>query len=64
VPIVGTTTAALALAAVASIVGVVPVDRFGTNQVRTVPQLTLRQGLRPTRLKLWDERRGRLVTFR
>jgi hypothetical protein len=29
-----------------------------------VPQLTLRQGLRATRLKLWDERRGRLVTFR
>jgi omega-6 fatty acid desaturase (delta-12 desaturase) len=36
----------------------------GTDLLRTVPQLTLRQGLRATRLKLWDERRGRLVTFR
>jgi omega-6 fatty acid desaturase (delta-12 desaturase) len=36
----------------------------GTDRLRTVPQLTLRQGLRATRLKLWDERRGRLVTFR
>jgi acyl-lipid omega-6 desaturase (Delta-12 desaturase) len=35
----------------------------GTDRLRTVPQLTLRQGLRATRLKLWDERRGRLVTF-
>jgi omega-6 fatty acid desaturase (delta-12 desaturase) len=35
-----------------------------TDRLRTVPQLTLRQGLRATRLKLWDERRGRLVTFR
>jgi omega-6 fatty acid desaturase (delta-12 desaturase) len=29
-----------------------------------VPQLSLWEGLRATRLKLWDERRGRLVTFR
>ena len=36
----------------------------GTDGLRTVPQLTLRQGLRATRLKLWDEQRGRLVTFR
>jgi len=36
----------------------------GTDRLRTVPQLTLRQGLRATRLKLWDERRGRLVSFR
>jgi acyl-lipid omega-6 desaturase (Delta-12 desaturase) len=35
----------------------------GTDRLRAVPQLTLRQGLRATRLKLWDERRGRLVTF-
>ena len=34
------------------------------DHLRTVPQLTLRQGLRATRLKLWDEQRGRLVTFR
>jgi acyl-lipid omega-6 desaturase (Delta-12 desaturase) len=36
----------------------------GNDDLRTVPQLTLRQGLRATRLKLWDEQRGRLVTFR
>jgi acyl-lipid omega-6 desaturase (Delta-12 desaturase) len=36
----------------------------GTEQLQTVPELTLQQGLRATRLKLWDERRGRLVTFR
>jgi acyl-lipid omega-6 desaturase (Delta-12 desaturase) len=36
----------------------------GTDRLREVPQLTLQQGLRATRLKLWDERRGRLVTFR
>jgi omega-6 fatty acid desaturase (delta-12 desaturase) len=29
-----------------------------------VPELTLRDGLRATRLKLWDERRESLVTFR
>ena len=36
----------------------------GTDRLQTVPELTLRQGLRATRLKLWDEQRGRLVTFR
>jgi acyl-lipid omega-6 desaturase (Delta-12 desaturase) len=36
----------------------------GTDRLQAVPQLTLQQGLRATRLKLWDERRGRLVTFR
>jgi omega-6 fatty acid desaturase (delta-12 desaturase) len=36
----------------------------GTDELQTVPELTLRQGLRATKLKLWDERRGRLVTFR
>ncbi len=30
---------------------------------RTVPTLTIADGVRATRLKLWDERRGRLVTF-
>jgi omega-6 fatty acid desaturase (delta-12 desaturase) len=35
----------------------------GTDRLQTVPQLTLQQGLRATRLKLWDERRGQLVTF-
>jgi omega-6 fatty acid desaturase (delta-12 desaturase) len=29
----------------------------------SVPTLSLRDGLRATRLKLWDEERGRLVTF-
>jgi hypothetical protein len=28
-----------------------------------VPVLTLRDGIRATRLKLWDESRGTLVTF-
>lgn len=36
----------------------------GTDRLQEVPQLTLHEGLRATRLKLWDERRGRLVTFR
>jgi omega-6 fatty acid desaturase (delta-12 desaturase) len=36
----------------------------GTDRLQTVPELTLQQGLRATKLKLWDERRGRLVTFR
>jgi acyl-lipid omega-6 desaturase (Delta-12 desaturase) len=36
----------------------------GTDRLQAVPQLTLQQGLRAPRLKLWDERRGRLVTFR
>jgi omega-6 fatty acid desaturase (delta-12 desaturase) len=35
-----------------------------TDRLRAVPELTLRDGLRATRLKLWDERGGRLVTFR
>jgi omega-6 fatty acid desaturase (delta-12 desaturase) len=35
-----------------------------TDGLRAVPELTLREALRATRLKLWDERRGRLVTFR
>jgi omega-6 fatty acid desaturase (delta-12 desaturase) len=35
----------------------------GTDELQTVPELTLGQGLRATKLKLWDERRGRLVTF-
>lgn len=35
-----------------------------TESLRTVPELTIADGLRATRLKLWDERRGRLVTFR
>jgi omega-6 fatty acid desaturase (delta-12 desaturase) len=30
---------------------------------RSVPQIGLRDGLRATRLKLWDEERGRLVTW-
>jgi omega-6 fatty acid desaturase (delta-12 desaturase) len=36
----------------------------GNDRLQDVPELTVRQGLRATRLKLWDERRGRLVTFR
>ena len=36
----------------------------GTDRLQSVPELTLQQGLRATKLKLWDERRGRLVTFR
>ena len=35
-----------------------------SERLRTVPELTLRDALRVTRLKLWDERTGRLVTFR
>jgi omega-6 fatty acid desaturase (delta-12 desaturase) len=31
---------------------------------RDVPTLTIRDGVRATRLKLWCEKRGRLVTFR
>jgi Fatty acid desaturase len=34
-----------------------------TDGLNTVPVLTVREALRATRLKLWDERRGRLVTF-
>ena len=36
----------------------------GSDRLQTVPELTVRQGLNATKLKLWDERRGRLVTFR
>lgn len=36
----------------------------GTDRFQAVPQVTLKQGLRATKLKLWDEQRGRLVTFR
>jgi omega-6 fatty acid desaturase (delta-12 desaturase) len=35
-----------------------------TDRLRAVPELTMRDGLRATRLKLWDEQAGRLVTFR
>jgi omega-6 fatty acid desaturase (delta-12 desaturase) len=35
-----------------------------TTRLHPVPELTLRDGLRATRLKLWDERRETLVTFR
>jgi omega-6 fatty acid desaturase (delta-12 desaturase) len=34
------------------------------DRLQTVPELTIRQGLRATTLKLWDEQRSRLVTFR
>jgi omega-6 fatty acid desaturase (delta-12 desaturase) len=36
----------------------------GDDRLQEVPELTVRQGLHATRLKLWDERSGRLVTFR
>jgi omega-6 fatty acid desaturase (delta-12 desaturase) len=35
-----------------------------TEQLQGVPQLTLWDGLRATRLKLWDEQHSRLVGFR
>jgi acyl-lipid omega-6 desaturase (Delta-12 desaturase) len=35
-----------------------------SDALQAVPELTLRDGLRATRLKLWDERTGKLVTFR
>jgi omega-6 fatty acid desaturase (delta-12 desaturase) len=41
-----------------------PAAHEGDERLQSVPQLTVRQGLRATRLKLWDERRARLVTFR
>ena len=41
-----------------------PAAHFGDERLQAVPQLTIREGLRATRLKLWDEQRGRLVTFR
>ena len=34
------------------------------ERLHDVPQLTVRDALRATRLKLWDERTGRLVSFR
>jgi omega-6 fatty acid desaturase (delta-12 desaturase) len=34
-----------------------------TEGLSEVPELTLRDALRAPRLKLWDERRRRLVTF-
>src|SRR4051794_8449342 len=34
------------------------------ERLQAVPELTWRDGLSATRLKLWDERTGRLVTFR
>jgi omega-6 fatty acid desaturase (delta-12 desaturase) len=34
-----------------------------TERLQDVPELTLRDGLRATRLKLWDEERQMLVTF-
>jgi acyl-lipid omega-6 desaturase (Delta-12 desaturase) len=41
-----------------------PAAHETTAQLQAVPRLSLREGLRATRLKLWDERQGRLVTFR
>jgi omega-6 fatty acid desaturase (delta-12 desaturase) len=35
-----------------------------TSGLHAVPHVSLRDGLRATRLKLWDEHKGRLVTFR
>jgi omega-6 fatty acid desaturase (delta-12 desaturase) len=35
-----------------------------TPALQAVPELTLRDGLRATRLKLWDEHSNRLVSFR
>jgi omega-6 fatty acid desaturase (delta-12 desaturase) len=34
------------------------------DRLQEVPQLTIRLGMRATRLKLWDEQSNRLVTFR
>jgi acyl-lipid omega-6 desaturase (Delta-12 desaturase) len=41
-----------------------PEAHENTDLLRGVPELTLGDGLRATRLKLWDEERCRLVTFR
>jgi len=41
-----------------------PAAHQGSDRLQAVPQLTLRQGLRATRLKLWDEQRRQLVSFR
>jgi omega-6 fatty acid desaturase (delta-12 desaturase) len=35
-----------------------------TDRLQAVPELTWRDGVRATRLKLWDERTRQLVTFR
>jgi acyl-lipid omega-6 desaturase (Delta-12 desaturase) len=35
----------------------------GTAALQAVPTLSLWEGLRAPRWKLWDEERGRLVTF-
>ena len=35
-----------------------------SDRLQAVPELTIRDGLRATRLKLWDEQSRRLVTFR
>ena len=36
----------------------------GTDALHSVPTISLLEGLRATRLKLWDERQGKLVGFR
>jgi acyl-lipid omega-6 desaturase (Delta-12 desaturase) len=41
-----------------------PSAHEATQRHYPVPQLTIRDGLRATRLKLWDERQGALVSFR
>jgi omega-6 fatty acid desaturase (delta-12 desaturase) len=41
-----------------------PSAHEATERIHPVPQLTVRDGMRATRLKLWDERRQTLVTFR
>jgi acyl-lipid omega-6 desaturase (Delta-12 desaturase) len=41
-----------------------PAAHDEVSQLQAVPQLSLWEGLKATRLKLWDERRGRLVSFR
>ena len=40
-----------------------PAAHENTDGLRAVPEVGLKDGLRATRLKLWDERRRRLVTF-
>jgi acyl-lipid omega-6 desaturase (Delta-12 desaturase) len=40
-----------------------PAAHEQTEGFKEVPVLTVREALRATRLKLWDENRGRLVTF-
>ena len=41
-----------------------PAAHKANDRLQDVPELTVWEGLTATRLKLWDERRGRLVTFR